>query len=30
MDVLYLEKQKTILLSLELSGDILVLKNKMN
>jgi hypothetical protein len=29
-DVLYLEKQKTILLSLELSGDILVLKNKMN
>jgi len=29
-DILYLEKQKTILLSLELSGDILVLKNKIN
>jgi len=29
-DVLYLEKQKMILLSLELNGDILVLKNKSN
>jgi len=29
-DILYLEKQKTILLSLKMSGDILVLKNKIN
>ena len=28
-DKLYFEKQNTILLSLELSGDILVLKNKI-